>query len=134
MGTLNCEFPDFWIFSSNHCIKDIFDTGDLHILTGYRMQEHASLAVWLETQMHLENLVQTAKPPFCKRALLQKFTGHLNGYPTSISNTMPAWQKYLPILGKLALLQHSRSLKQKKGKRELDDKHRFMTCHQKLKT
>lgn len=53
MGTLTFEFPDLWIFSSNHCIKDIFDTGDLYILTGYWMQEHASLAVLLETQTHL---------------------------------------------------------------------------------
>lgn len=53
MGTLTFEFPDFWIFSSIHCIKDIFGKGDLYILTGYRMQEHASLAVLLETQMYL---------------------------------------------------------------------------------
>lgn len=53
METLTFEFPDFWIFSSNHCIKDIFGTGDLYILTGYRMQKHASLAGLLETQMHL---------------------------------------------------------------------------------
>lgn len=53
METLTFEFTDFWIFSPNHCIKDIFGNGDLHILTGYRMQERASLAVLLETQMHL---------------------------------------------------------------------------------
>lgn len=45
----------------------------------------------------------------------------------------PSW-KYLPILGKRALLQLSCSLQQKKGKMELDYKHRLMTREQKLKT
>lgn len=122
MGTLTFEFPDFWIFSSNHCIKDIFDTGDLYILTGYGMQEHASLAVLLENTNAFEIWLYEIRQKFTftwckqqslisgKRAFLQKDTEHLNYYPTSIRNTLLAYQKYLPILGKLALLQHSCSL------------------------
>lgn len=53
MGTLTFEFPDFLIFSPNHCIKDIFRKGDRYILRSYWMKEHACLAVLLGTQMHL---------------------------------------------------------------------------------
>lgn len=150
MGTLTFEFPDFLIFSPNHCMKDIFRKGDRYILRGYWMQEHACLAVLLGTQMHLRfgyvkldknslSLSTNSKASFsflgesffCKKKK-KKVTEHLNYYPTSIRHTMAAWRKHLPILGKLALLQLSCSLQQKKGKMELDYKHRFMTCHQKL--
>lgn len=151
MGTLTFEFPDFLIFSPNHCIKDIFRKGDRYILRSYWMKEHACLAVLLGTQMHLrfgymkldKNLLSLSTNSkasfsflgesfFCTHKKKKNVTEHLNYYPTSIRHTMAAWRKHLPILRKLALLQLSCSLQQKRGKMELDYKHRLMTCHQKL--
>ena len=140
MGTLTFEFPDFWIFSSIYCIKDIFGKGDLYILTGYRMQEHASLAVLLETQMHLRysyvkldknslSFDANSKASYLERVFLQKFTEQLASGTLCLpgKSTYQFWGNW-PSFSTLA------PYNRKERKMELDYKHRFMTCHQKLKT